>query len=209
MNDEYYESGLDRDEIGRDAADEFVLPELPIWQRPWFIASVVVAAMILVAVGAFGAMSLSGARKKAGTTAAMEKNNATALAEVKKLFPYILPSEAPTVATVTDVSKLAGQDFFGNAQNGDTLLVYPTSHVAIIYRSAQHAVVNFGSTSAQNTLSTGSSSSAVGNGVSSGLGAGVGSGAGAGTGASVAPSVPSTTPAVLGATPTPSVAAGR
>lgn len=45
-----------------------------------------------------------------------------------------LPTEKPTIATVEDTKKLAGQAFFKNAQNGDKVLMYAASKKAILYR---------------------------------------------------------------------------
>ena len=78
-------------------------------------------------------------------------DSAQVLSEVKQIFPYLLPSEMPTVATVTDVNKLAGQEFFRNAQNGDRVLVFSVAHIAIVYRHSQRSIVNFGPISAQTT----------------------------------------------------------
>jgi hypothetical protein len=64
--------------------------------------------------------------------------------EVKQIFPYLLPSEMPTVATVKDITKLQGQEFFRNAKNGDRLLVFSVAKIAIIYRQKDHSIVNFG-----------------------------------------------------------------
>lgn len=71
-------------------------------------------------------------------------DSAQITSEVKAIFPYLLPSDKPTVATVTDISKLQGQEFFRNAQNGDRVLVFSASRVAIIYRRQNHAIINFG-----------------------------------------------------------------
>jgi hypothetical protein len=79
------------------------------------------------------------------------------LKDVKQIFPYLLPSEVPTVATVTDVSKLGGQEFFRNAQNGDRVLVFSVAKIAIIYRNSSRAIVNFGPISAPAVTPTPSS----------------------------------------------------
>lgn len=59
--------------------------------------------------------------------------------DVGKLI--LLPSEQPTVATITDADKLrqSNATFYKDAKNGDTLLVYPTQ--AIIYRSNDHKII--------------------------------------------------------------------
>lgn len=51
--------------------------------------------------------------------------------------------ETPTVATVNDVSKLKGQPFFKNAQNGDKVLIYTKANQAILYRPSSNKVIQF------------------------------------------------------------------
>jgi len=74
--------------------------------------------------------------------------------EVKSIFPYLLPSETPTVATVTDITKLKGQEFFRNAKNGDRVVVFSAARIAIIYRRGQRAIINFGPITASPTASS-------------------------------------------------------
>ena len=55
----------------------------------------------------------------------------------------VLPSnEEPTVATITDVSKLQEQDFFKDAKNGDKLLAYVENKKAILYRPSTNKIIN-------------------------------------------------------------------
>lgn len=54
----------------------------------------------------------------------------------------VLPEGTPTVAIIQDITALASQPFFQNAQNGDIVLVYPTQ--AIIYSPKRHVLVNVG-----------------------------------------------------------------
>lgn len=81
-------------------------------------------------------------------------------AEVKKLVSEVgklvdLPKgEDPTVATVTDISKLQGQAFFARAKNGDKVLIYSNAKKAILYdpqakKVIDIAPINVGSPSAQ------------------------------------------------------------
>ncbi|HZP55482.1 MAG TPA: hypothetical protein VFB03_01790, partial [Candidatus Saccharimonadales bacterium] len=50
--------------------------------------------------------------------------------------------EDPTVATVSDVSKLSGQTFFANAQNGDKVLIYTKAKKAYLYRPSTNKLIN-------------------------------------------------------------------
>lgn len=59
--------------------------------------------------------------------------------QVGKLM--VLPSETPTLATVSDVTKLEGQPFFNQAQNGDKVLIYPKTKEAILYRPSLNKII--------------------------------------------------------------------
>lgn len=72
-----------------------------------------------------------------------------AKAETKSLIERVgkhveLPNEEPTVATVSDVSKLSNQTFFAKAKNGDKVLVYSKAKQAILYRPSTDLVINMG-----------------------------------------------------------------
>ena len=54
-----------------------------------------------------------------------------------------LPDEQPTVATVTDVTKLQGQTFFAKAENGDKVLIFPTAGRAVLYRPSTNKVIEY------------------------------------------------------------------
>ncbi|EKE07226.1 MAG: hypothetical protein ACD_18C00149G0003 [uncultured bacterium] len=65
------------------------------------------------------------------------------LDSVKKLM--LLPSEeTPSMATVLDKSKLTGQAFFDNVENGDKLLIFPKAMQAIIYRPDTNKIIKVG-----------------------------------------------------------------
>lgn len=83
-----------------------------------------------------------------------------AQAEVKKLVSEVgklidLPTnEEPTVATVSDVTKLKDQAFFQKAKNGDKVLIYTNARKAILYDPQAKKVIdvaplNIGTQSAQ------------------------------------------------------------
>jgi uncharacterized protein YneF (UPF0154 family) len=66
--------------------------------------------------------------------------NRELIAKVGKLI--ILPgNEEPTIATVTDLSKLARQPFFAKAQIGDKVLIYSGEKKAILYRPSTNQII--------------------------------------------------------------------
>lgn len=80
--------------------------------------------------------------------AEIKKNpNKVAIDETKALIEKIsklivLPaSEQPTVATVTDPSKLKDQAFFAHAVSGDKVLIYTNAKKAFLYNPAQNKIV--------------------------------------------------------------------
>lgn len=52
-----------------------------------------------------------------------------------------LPSEVPTITTITDINKFLGQTLYTNAKNGDKVLFFSKSGTTIIYRASENQVV--------------------------------------------------------------------
>lgn len=62
------------------------------------------------------------------------------VARVSELI--VLPTdETPTVATVSDLEKLKGQQFFANAKVGDKVLIYTKAKKAVLYDPDAHKIV--------------------------------------------------------------------
>ncbi len=63
---------------------------------------------------------------------------------IKKVSELIvLPTnETPTLATVSDPSKLKDQAFFANAQEGDKVLIYAKAGKAILYNPKMNKIVD-------------------------------------------------------------------
>lgn len=76
--------------------------------------------------------------------------------EVGKLA--VLPTgETPTIATVTDITKLKDQPFFANAKNGDKVLIYTQAKKAYLYRPSTNKLINIAPVNIGNNASNGTS----------------------------------------------------
>ena len=85
---------------------------------------------------------LAAERVPAADAAQVRQDEATAavVAEVGKLM--VLPSdETPTVATVSDPSKLADQAFFAHAKAGDKVIIYTKAKKAVLYSPTDNRIV--------------------------------------------------------------------
>lgn len=98
------------------------------------------------------------------TQALLQNPTQAATLESQKLIDEIgtlieLPRDQnPTIATVSDITKLSEQPFFANAKNGDKVLIYTQAKKAILYRPSENKIievapVNLGSSSSA-SLST-------------------------------------------------------
>lgn len=77
--------------------------------------------------------------------------------EVQQLLSKIgrhieLPiGEEPTVATVSDITKLSGQTFFARAKNGDRVIIYTRAKKAILYRPEIDKIIEVGPVNMDNS----------------------------------------------------------
>lgn len=119
----------------------------------YLIPAAVSAVVLIIVAGAFLFY-----KNKAVPTP--NNNPQVAQEEVKKLVSEVsklidLPTgEDPTVATITDITKLKDQPFFQKAKNGDKVLIYTKEKKAILYdpnmkKVLDAAPLNIGSSSAQ------------------------------------------------------------
>lgn len=66
----------------------------------------------------------------------------TILEQVSKIVE--LPEgEIPTITTVSDASKLSSQPLFKNAKNGDRVLIFTKSGIAIVYRPGTNKIIEY------------------------------------------------------------------
>jgi hypothetical protein len=55
-----------------------------------------------------------------------------------------LPEEDPAISQIDNINELADQEFFEDADNGDWLLMYPSTNQAFIYREDGDRIINVG-----------------------------------------------------------------
>lgn len=100
-----------------------------------------VIALVLIAipltVSLFAVIQKQKAGSKSQVLASSQVNDI--LVKVSKLID--VPNETPTIATISDVTKLAGQEFFKKAQNDDKVIIFPKAQKAILYRPGTNKIV--------------------------------------------------------------------
>lgn len=135
------------DKITEPIAKQIIEPEKPkktmfkkiISNKPALIGGIIILIIIVIA-GVIYAISYFAPN-------AAVNNSKVQADEVKKLIDevgekFVLPQgETPTIATVTDVEKLASQPFFKDAQNGDKVIIYGNAKQAILYRPSIQKII--------------------------------------------------------------------
>lgn len=101
--------------------------------------------ILLAIVGGFFAYKYNQAsneakRLTASPQEAARKEVADISAKVGKLI-VVPTNETPTLATVSDASKLKAQPFFTKAENGDKVLIYTQAKRAILYRPSTNQII--------------------------------------------------------------------
>lgn len=110
--------------------------------------------LTLLALVVFAAWSFYGyqeAKKKLLKLSTVEGQQEVQQREIDELLAQLkrhmlLPEdEQPTIATVTDIDELKGQQpFFEKASNGDKVVIYVNNHKAIIYSPEKDMIINVG-----------------------------------------------------------------
>ena len=104
--------------------------------------------VLMIALGAGGGIYTAQQRPQwfglTKGTAAVQAEVDALVAQVGKLMA--LPTdEKPTIATVTDASKVKDQPFFANAKNDDRVLIYQKAQKAILFRPSENRIIEVGS----------------------------------------------------------------
>ncbi len=119
----------------------------------------VVVLLLLGSAGAAGYYYKQYDELKNNPSKVSQDETKATIAAVGKLI--VLPTgEDPTIATVTDPSKLKTQAFFTNAKTGDKVLIYTNAKKAILYNPTENRIVEVAPVNigANNTAATDTSS---------------------------------------------------
>ncbi len=104
----------------------------PTRNRRVFIAYLVVVALFAIPVAAY--------------TMKPENSKDVAQAEIDDITKKVgllmdIPTENPTIASISDASKLREQPFFAKAQNGDKVLIFNAAQKAVLYRPSTNKII--------------------------------------------------------------------
>lgn len=124
--------------------------------KRWLVAILV---LVLAAGAAWVAYDYSQVRKenkRLSNPSEAAKLATTQLVEDVGKLVQLPAGETPTIATVSDASKLKNQAFFAKAENGDKVLIYTQAKRAILYRPSTNKVIeiapiNLGNNETQNS----------------------------------------------------------
>ncbi len=111
--------------------------------RPSALVITILLALVLVG-GFLGYKELDKLRDENSKLSNPQESAKIETDKVKSEVANILDvptDEEPTIATVSDVSKLSNQTFFKKAQNGDKLIMYSKAKKAILYRPSTKKVI--------------------------------------------------------------------
>ncbi len=124
------------------------------------IAIIIIVVVLLIAAVSSGVYFYIQYQNAKTTTSSSTKSASEVADLIKKVGDLmVLPTgENPTVATVSDVSKLKGQTFFAQAHNGDKVLIYQKARKAILYSPTLNKIVEYGPINVDNTAQSSSAS---------------------------------------------------
>jgi hypothetical protein len=111
-------------------------------KKRWWIPVVVVFAVAGLGLLTYGYIDTKNQLAKlSGSKTANQPEVDQLVGEIGKHFD--LPDEAPTLATVSDVTKLKNQEFFKDAKDGDKVLIYAKEGRALLYRPSTGKIIEY------------------------------------------------------------------
>lgn len=118
------------------------VPHLP--SKKIGVPIVIVLLIIAVATSGYFFFQYRSAQEKMRSELVSAEKEASQLVEEVGKHLLLPAGETPTIATVSDKSKLAGQAFFARAENGDKVLIYTEAKKAVLYRPSIQKIIEVG-----------------------------------------------------------------
>ena len=109
-----------------------------------FISILIVVLALAIAPALYFYKQYRQMQQKLANPTAEAQVQVTALVREVGYLILLPASEVPTIATVSDKSKLAGQQFFAKAEDGDKVLIYPKAGKAYLYRPSMKKIIEVG-----------------------------------------------------------------
>jgi len=103
----------------------------------------ILSVIIVLLLAVIGVLFWKFQQTTADDTGKNKETSKRIIAAVSQLY-FVPTNEEPTVALIQDKSKLGNQEFFKKAHDGDYLLIYQKSKIALIYRENDDKLVNVG-----------------------------------------------------------------
>jgi LytR cell envelope-related transcriptional attenuator len=141
-------------------------PKLPgfLKKKKYLVAAgSFLTVLVIVGIGLFYFNYQKNQQLQSNPTLTAQNEQQTLIAKVGQLME--LPTgEQPTIATVSDITKLQSQPFFKNAKNGDIVLIYTKAKEAILYDPESNKIVQVGpiNVSPKNTANAASNTAVAG-----------------------------------------------
>ena len=116
----------------------FLTEKIKSYLNDWRLNFALVILLLVSAVSAVYFYSQYTAVKTNPQKIAQDEKTAL-ITQVGRLM--VLPSEEPTIATVSNIEALRSQPFFANAKNGDRVLIYVNARKAVLYDPVNNKIV--------------------------------------------------------------------
>ena len=122
--------------------------KLPANKRKQLIKTliiVIIAVFIaLISAGGYYFWQYQSLKKQVKNSPLANQEEAKKLAAEVGRLVTVPTDEVPTIAAVTDITKLSDQPFFKDAKNGNKVLIYSNAKKAYLYDPTNHKVINIG-----------------------------------------------------------------
>lgn len=113
----------------------------PIAKKKTLILATPLIGILLIIGSIFATKTLIKTKSATQPTPPPVPKEITQLIDTVSKQQPIPKDEIPTVATITNLSKLPDQPFFAKARNGDKLLIYKVAQKAILYRPTTQQII--------------------------------------------------------------------